>query len=373
MKVLHLAIIYICFFCKPAAKAFGKKNRVPSIPHPDQTFTMPAEEHPHEGTWLQWPHDYEDPSRNLVRRYEESWIQMTLALHEGERVHIIVYNAFQHGRVKTLLTQRGCDMSAIDFYEFPTNDVWTRDNGPIFVFDNQDKNLTISNWEFNGWGNKFPYKESNEVPKLIAEELGLPIVDVPMVHEGGSVEVDGRGTLMAKRSSILNRNRNKGWKQKDAEAYFSHYLGVNNFIWLDGQKGLDITDDHIDGTARFARKNTIVTFYRKDFLNRKEYDILEKAVNADGEKYNLVHLPITTRRVAGREYGYYVNYYVGNKVVLMPSFDDPSDDVAAATLQELYPNRKVVMIPMVEVLKDGGMVHCVTQQQPIRTYTPIES
>lgn len=235
--------------------------------------------------------------------------------------------------------------------------MWVRDNGPIFVFDKQNR-LRVTDWGFNGWGGRCEFSNCNQIPKRVAEALNLPITTVPMVNEGGSVEIDGRGTLMAKRSSILNRNRNKGWKQQDAEAYFSRYLGVSNFIWLDGLKGGDITDDHIDGTARFANGDTIVTFFRKDFEDPKEYDILKTATNADGKTYKIVHLPLTKRKVVNRDYGFYINYYIGNEVVLVPSFDDPNDVIAADSMQALYPGRKVVSIPMKEVLRDGGTVRC---------------
>ena len=342
-----------------------KTMNVPQIFDPDRMFHMPSEEETHEGTWLAWPHDYEsNKSRNLVKRYEESWIQMTLALHTGERVHLIVYNSIEKDRVSHRLHERGCDMQQIDFYIWPTEDVWIRDFGPIFVF-NYTNQLCVENWGFNGWGNKAPFENCNDVPRKVAEALDLSCITIPMVNEGGSVEVDGDGTLMAKRSSILNKNRNPGWTQNDAEDYFRKYLAVTNFIWLDGVKGLDITDDHIDGTARFADSKTIVTFERKDFLDQKEYGILDNAVNEKGEKYRLVHLPVTTRKVVKGDYGYYINFYVGNKVVLVPSFDDPNDRVAQKRLEAIYGDkRKVVLIPMTEVLKDGGMIHCVTQQQP---------
>lgn len=337
---------------------------VPPIPDPGRQFFMPSEEEPHEGTWLQWPHNYEgNKSRRLVERYQESWIQMVLALHTGEKVHIIVYNETELDRVHGILEKRGCDMKQIDFYDWPFEDVWIRDNGPIFVFD-ENNQLLVMDFGFNGWGKKYPYKNSNKIPQKVAKELNLSCVTVPMINEGGSVEIDGKGTLMAKKSSILNRNRNKGWRQQDAEAYFTRYLGVTNFIWLNGTKGQDITDDHIDGTARFSHDNVIVTFFREDYLDPREYDILANACNAKGEKFRLVHLPLTKRKIIKGEYGFYVNFYVGNEVVLMPGFDDPNDDVAADTLQALYPKRKVIKIPMTEAFKDGGMVHCVTQQQP---------
>ncbi|KAL3937715.1 MAG: hypothetical protein SGARI_002010, partial [Bacillariaceae sp.] len=336
----------------------------PAIPDPERrNFFMPGEEEPHEGTWLQWPHNRttsrgRGKDKDLIKRYEPAWVQMTKALHTGEKVHLIVYDEVYRERIRQLLEGEGCDMSQIDFYVHKTDDVWCRDNGPVFVRDSDTDALHITDWGFNGWGNKNDYELSNAIPKLIAKDLNMPCTTIPMVNEGGSIEIDGNGTLMAKKSCILNRNRNPGWTQEDAEAYFSRYLGVTNFVWLDGTKGLDITDDHIDGTARFANGDTIVTFFRDDFEVRKEYDVLKQATNAKGEPYKMVHLPLTKKKCVNRDYGFYINYYVGNDVVLMPSFDDPSDEEAKNTLQNVYKDRQVVMIPMKEVLKDGGMMHC---------------
>ena len=170
---------------------------------------------------------------------------------------------------------------------------------------------------------------------------------------------------MAKRSSILNENRNPGWKQPDVERYFRKYLGVVNFIWLDGQKGGDVTDDHVDGTARFANGDTIVTLYRQDHTNPHEYNILASAKDANGQTYKLVHLPLTTRKINKvKDYGIYINYYMGNGVVLMPTYNDPNDARAKQILADLYPQREVIGIHAVELYKDGGILHCVTQQQP---------
>ncbi|CAB9526431.1 Putative agmatine deiminase [Seminavis robusta] len=344
---------------------------VPRIPTSDK-FRMPPEEYPHEGTWLQWPHNFGwDPDH--VQRYEATWIAMTQALHTGEKVHIIVYNDAEQERVQHILSQppNSMDMTQIDFYTFHTDDVWVRDNGPIFVFDTNsedEEELCITNWIFNAWGGKADDYYDNYVPLKVGHALELPVMDVPMVLEGGSIEVDGRGTLMAKRSSILNANRNKGWTQQDAERFFSHYLGVTNFIWLDGKKGgSDITDDHIDGTARFANGDTIVTFYKEDFVAPKEYKILQNAKDAQGQPYKMVHLPCTKHKLKRvGDYGIYTNFYVANKVVLVPAFDDPNDKVAMDKLARLYPTRQAVGIPCTEVYRDGGLVHCITQQQPAK-------
>ncbi|KAI2497371.1 agmatine deiminase [Fragilaria crotonensis] len=255
----------------------------------DQIYTMPSEEELHEGTWLQWPHN-NGWDRHHVQRYEGSWIQMAQALHHGERVHVIVYNARHMRRVKCLLRHNGLDMAKLDFWIQPTNDVWIRDNGPIFVRD-ENGTLMIENYGFNGWGGKADYWKDNMVPIRVAQGLGLPHLDIPMINEGGSFDVDGNGTLMAKKSSILNPNRNPGMTQSDAESIFCKYLGVTNFIWLEGERDIDVTDDHIDGTARFAGNNTIVTLYPDDFSDPSEYDVLVNACNANGEPYTIVHLP----------------------------------------------------------------------------------
>jgi len=257
-------------------------------------------------------------------------------------------------------------MSQIDLFAWRYEDVWIRDNGPIFVFDDKNR-LNVTDWGFNGWGGRYKYADSDKIPTKVGGALGLSVTNVPMINEGGSVEIDGKGTLMANRSSILNSNRNPGVTQAGAEACFRKYLGISNFIWLDGVKGQDVTDDHIDGTARFADSETIVTYYREDFMNPMEYDILVAFTNAMGEPYRIVHLPLTSDIVSNIDYGSYINFYVGNKVVLVPGYDDPNDDVAVEILQDLYgDDRRVVLIPMTEVFRDGGMVHCVTQQQPRR-------
>lgn len=348
------------------AVSYAKTLRSSSIPRAivSEMYTMPSEEERHEGTWLQWPHNYGWDPRH-IERYQEAWIQMTQALHTGERVHIIVFNQSELNRVRKVLTKRGLDMSNIDFWEYPTNDVWVRDNGPIFVRD-KHKNLIVENWKFNGWGGKADFFDDNDIPIYVARDLDLRRVDVPMTNEGGSIELDGKGTLMAKKSSIINQNRNPGLTQTKVETFFRKYLGVTNFIWLDGQRGLDVTDDHIDGTARFANTKTIVTTKRDDFVNASEYDVLVGARSAQGKPYKLVHLPITRKTILNSGYeGIYVNYYVGNDVVIVPTYNDPMDQEALRILGGVYLTRRIVGVNMEELYSDGGAVHCVTQQQPV--------
>lgn len=325
-------------------------------------YTMPAETAMHEGTWLQWPHDFTYGGGH-ARKHDATWVAMTKALCTGERVHIIVYDAHEQSRVRALLRSNQVDLSKVDFHVWQTDDYWVRDNGPIFVFNKRDE-LIVEDWRFNGWGGREPYAKSDGIPAEVGAALNLTTVPVGMVNEGGSVELDGQGTLMAKRSSILNRNRNPGLSQEEAEAYFKKYLGATHFIWLEGVRNQDITDDHIDGTARFADEHTIVTYLERD-ADPAEYAILKNAKNAAGQAYRIVGLPLTQNDVPGmREKGAYINFYVGNRVVLVPNFGDPNDRVANEILQGIYPNRTIVGIPAVELAKEGGGVHCVTQQQP---------
>ncbi len=340
------------------------ENLQPVSPPEDAVaYTMPSEEAAHQGTWLQWPHKY-TYGQQQPNRYDPIWVEMTKALHTGELVHIVAYNETEKNRIIQLLEQAGVDMNQIDFLIEKTEDVWVRDNGPIFVHDENNK-LMITNWEFNGWGGKYDFKHDNLIPSHVSNATGVSKIDIDMVLEGGAIEVDGAGTLMATRSSILNNNRNPGLTQAQAETFFKHYLGITNFVWLDGIAGLDITDMHIDGIARFVGDHTIAT-YPKEFAENygdavisRDYNVLETAKNAKGEPYNIVELP-----VASKSEGSYLNYYVGNEVVVVPNYNESTDVAANAIIQGLYPEKKVVGVMVNELWKDGGAIHCVTQQQP---------
>lgn len=340
-----------------------------------QSGYMPDETSLHEGTWLQWPHDY-TYGRAYRDRIEPTWVAMTRALVSSENVHIVVYNNAEKTRVRNVLQGAGVPLAKVDFLVRPTDDVWVRDNGPVFVYDRNDR-LTITDWGFNGWGYDAPYRKDDSVPGAVARTHGLPSVDLnDVVLEGGAIEVDGRGVLMATRSSTREPNRNADLSQSEFEQVLRDQLGVAKFIWLDGAPGgkEDITDMHIDGFARFGTPDTIVTMNHADLrewgLSDTDAAALYRATDIDEAPYRFVQLPLTQRDVVtsyGYELGYkgsYVNYYVGNTVVLVPEYKDPNDAVAKAILQRLYPGRTVVGIDVRNLYRNGGMVHCVTQQQP---------
>ena len=343
-------------------------------------YTMPSEEALHEGTWLQWPHDYTYSFG--ASDFEPTWVEITEALVTSENVHIIAYNEEEKNHIEYILGVSGVSMENVDIFIIPNDDFWVRDNGPIFVY-NQENQLHITDWGFNGWGGDTPHELCDEAPNLLAPQINLPLLDLnTMVLEGGAIEVDGAGSMMATRSSITGSDRNPNLTESEIENYMTTYLGLTNFIWLDGIFGgwEDITDQHIDGFAKFHETNTIITMNEVDldywYVSADDIYTLYNATQANGEVYNYVYLPLTDNNVVttwGQNLGYkgsYVNYYIANTLVLVPNYNDPQDNVANAIIQELYPEKEVVGIDSRNILANGGMVHCITQQQP-QTLNPI--
>jgi agmatine deiminase len=336
-------------------------------------YTMPEETAQHEGTWLQWPHNdlygpyYQDD-------VEPTWIAMTKALLTSEKVHIIVKNEAHKNHVISVLTTAALPLTNIDFFLFETNDVWVRDNGPVFVFDQSNK-LTILDWGFNGWGGDVAYKKCDVIPNSVSSQIDIPRIDLSdCVMEGGAIEHDGNGTMMATRSSVTHESRNPNLTESEIEKYLTAYLGITKFIWFDGVYGNDITDMHIDGFMKFANESTILTMNRADLdywmLTNDEINTLYNATNTKGEPYEFVYVPLTknnvktTRGEVLKMKGSYANYYIANTVVLVPTYKDENDAEALRIIQGIYPNRTVVGIDVRNLYEYGGMIHCVTQQQP---------
>jgi agmatine deiminase len=336
-------------------------------------YAMPEENYEHEGTWLQWPHNY--LFGNNYRDYvEPTWIAMTSALQSGEKVHIIAYDSNEQSHIISVLNNAGIPLTNIDFYIHQTDDVWIRDNGPIFVFD-QNYYLHILDWGFNGWGDDAPYSKCDVIPKRVSEDINIPWIDLSaMILEGGAVEHDGKGTMMATRSSITHSSRNPALTESQIEEYLTTNMGIRKFIWLDGLYGSEITDMHIDGVMKFANDSTIVSMNNIDLLywelSQSDIDILYSATDINNKPYNFVYIPLTQNNVKttdGRnigDKGAYTNFYIANEVVLVPTYNDPNDADALNIIQDIYPNRTVVGIDVRNLYLFGGMVHCVTMQQP---------
>ncbi len=344
-------------------------------------FHMPAEWERHEGTWLQWPHDHTYPDHQM--RLEHIWLAMTRVLHEHETVHIIVPDEQREEHVHQQAAYYGFDRGNIELHVLPTNDVWARDSGPIFLVSDKGE-LAATDWNFNGWGERYPHDLDRKVPSGIANLLSVPLFTAPITLEGGGIEVNGQGTLLATLSSIVNPNRNPGKSQNEIEQIVRQYLGIEHFIWLTGAVGMGDTDMHIDGAARFVDEATVLYSWTDEPSHprypyfRRHRDELETAVTQSGKPLTLVPLPVTEARVYATSgvstvapfklvpsLGLYANYYVANDVVLVPVYGDANDARAKAIIAEHFSQRQVIGILAHFLAELGGMIHCVTQQQPL--------
>ena len=370
--LVSMALVVILFASCGCNETSSKTDSL--SPTTEILYTMPEESEPHEGTWLYWPHQYQF-GITYRNRLDATWVAMTKALVPSEKVHLVAYDETEKNRIIGLLNTEGVPLTNVDFKIYKTDDVWSRDGGPIYVRDKAG-NWVIEDWGFNGWGKKFAYANCTLIPTKIANDQAKTVVDLnnTMIIEGGAVEIDGNGTLLATKSAILNNNRNPGMTQAKAEEILTKYYGVTHFMWLDGVAGLEITDMHIDGFAKFVNQNTLVTMSKADLLSwdvpQADIDKLYAAKNKNGTAYTILQLPLTKNNAVtayGKALGYkgsYANFYIANTVVLVPNYNDPNDIIANAAIQKLYPNRTVVGIDVRNLYENGGMVHCVTQQQP---------
>ena len=352
-------------------------------------YHMPAEWESHEGTWLIWPHN--DTHEGSQLHLEHLWLEMTMALHEHETVHIVVPDEQRREHLHHTFVYYGLDESNLDVHIISNDDVWVRDCGPIFLVDKQGE-LAVTTWNFNGWGGRYPFKKDRLVPSAVAEKLSLPLFTAPITLEGGAIEVNGRGTLIATRSSIINPNRNPGKSQEEIETAIKEYLGVQHIIWLTGASrefcdlvGSD-TDLHVDGYARFTDESTVLYSWTEDVsinfypVLKQHRDELHNGCTESGIPLTLVRLPkpknemYSTRSSSTRppfdsklSLGTYANFYIANNIVLVPVYGDINDARAKSILAEHFPDREIVGIPAWATAELGGMMHCVTQQQPTTT------
>jgi agmatine deiminase len=350
-------------------------------------YRMPAEWEPHEGTWLIWPHN--DTHGDSQLHLEHLWLEMTMALCEHETVHIIVPDERRREHLNHQLTYYGLNDSNLDIRIISNDDVWVRDCGPIFLM-NELGELSITAWNFNGWGERYPYLKDRLVPEKTAEALSLPLFTAPITLEGGAIEVNGKGTLIATRSSILNENRNPGKGQEEIGGAIRDFLGIEHIIWLSGAPrefcdavGSD-TDLHIDGYARFTDESTVLYSWTDNEANafypylKRHRDELRNARTESEKPLTLVSLPkpeneMYSTLTASRRPPFkskaslatYANFYIANNVVLVPVYGDINDARAKDIIAEQFPTREIIGIPAWATAELGGMMHCVTQQQPL--------
>lgn len=335
-------------------------------------YRMPAEWEPHRATWLCWPHSPETWPGQL-ERVKGIWAEMAREISRREELSLLVNDEREEAEVKKRLMDVGAAMENVSFYKIPTVDVWIRDYGPTFVTKEGDGPLAFIDWIFNAWGGKYPsYLRDDGVAREIAGLLNVPVFEAGIVLEGGSIEVNGRGSCLATEQCLLNPNRNPHLGRGEIEGVLKHYLGVDHILWLGEGIAGDDTDGHIDDIARFLDPTTVVCVIEDDPRDenyrplQENYERLQGATDQDGRKLNVVKLPMPgpvffegVRLPAS-----YANFYIANGLVLVPTYDHPNDRRALGLLQELFPDRKVVGLPCTPVVIGLGAVHCVTQQEP---------
>ncbi len=333
---------------------------------------MPAEWAKHQGTWLSFPRPEGISFPEGYEKIPLVWAEMTRILRNHEEVHI---NYFDEGHlliIKEALSQKGVKVGENVFlHPFPAYEPWCRDHGPIVLKKGEDR--AIVDWGYNAWGGKYPpFDLDDDIPNRVADFLKLPVFKNPIVMEGGSIEVNGEGTLLTTESCLLNPNRNPQLTKVEIEQQLIDYLGVTQILWLgDGIEG-DDTDGHVDDLTRFVNPTTVVTILEEDpqdsnferlVENRKR---LESMTTAKGEKLQIIDLPTpgVIEREGQRLPASYANFYIANGIVLLPIFNHRNDKKAIDILQGCFPSRQVIGIPSLDLIWGLGAYHCITQQIP---------
>ena len=337
-------------------------------------YHMPAEWGPHEATWLSWPHK----EASWPGRFEpvpHVFAQITKQLTQTELVRLNVADEDFAERVRKLLKASDVNLDHVRFHLNPTNDAWCRDHGPIYVVRdvNGQRERAINDWGYNAWGDKYPpYDLDDVVPTRIAAEFGERLFMPNIVMEGGSLDVNGHGTLLTTEACLLNPNRNPHLDKAQIEQYLKDYLGVSHILWLgDGIIG-DDTDGHIDDLTRFVTPDTVVTVVEEDPADanyeilRDNYRQLLTMKDQDGQPLNVVTLPMPAADYIDdqRLPMSYANFYVANEQVLLPTYRDANDARALEILQRCFPCHRVTGIDCKDLIWGLGSIHCISQQQP---------
>ncbi len=333
-------------------------------------YTMPAEWEKHSCVWLAWPHD--KTTFPEIEKVEEVYVEIISLIHESENVNLFVRDNTMKGKVAGLLDEKSIDLKKIHFTVFDYADVWFRDFGPIFVLDRTKRKLAMLHWVFNAWGGKYDsLMKDTIIPSIINRQMHLPYFEPQMILEGGSIDVNGKGTLLTTEQCLLNKNRNPDLSREEIEQSLKDYLGVSNIIWL--KKGIagDDTDGHVDDVARFVSPRTILCAYEEDETDenypvlKENYEILCNSEDQNGNPLNIIKLPMPGFvGIENRLPASYANFYIGNKVVLVPVFGQENDKRALSIIQKAFPDRKVTGIDCTDLVYGFGAIHCITQQQP---------
>jgi agmatine deiminase len=340
---------------------------------------MPAEWEPHAATWLAWPHNRSDWPGKFG---PIPWVfaEIVRRIAAGERVRLLV-NSSTAARARRVLTHAGVDLAQIDALSVPTDRGWTRDTGPLFVRrDRPPAELAIARFRFNAWAKYPDWKRDDRIPERAARRFNRRLFPIrsggrDVVLEGGSIDVNGRGTLLTTEECLLDPDvqvRNPRLSRADLEAVLRGALGVTNVLWLGRGIAGDDTHGHVDDLCRFVDARTVVLCRETDPRDANYRALAENRERLqgmrleDGGSIDVVDLPMPAPLAfrGQRLPASYANFYVANAAVLVPTFNDPNDRAALGILAELFAERPVVGIHAVDLVWGLGTIHCLTQQEP---------
>ena len=331
---------------------------------------VPAEWEPQEAIWIQWPGHWE-------KAYEPTFAKMADIISRYEKLHILYHSDKIYADAQKAISDIGVDLknNNILWHKVPNDNAWMRDNGPVYILDNNE--VRIQNWNFDAWGGAFgsdiPFSLDDKVPNEVGSILDIPVDQINIVHERGNLEFNGLDTVILNWSTLGDPSRNLNYNKQQAEHDLKKYFGVSNVVFIEGVPDGDLTKGHIDGIARFIGTNTVVVIQctpnslcRTDSNDAKIYDEAAKVIQEAG--FNVIREPIE----GFVEYNNqkfdtnYMNWLVGNGFVIVPGFGNPeTDNRAKSRIETYFPSRDVYIIEMLSSWAAGGGVHCHTNDQPV--------
>lgn len=336
-------------------------------------YRFPAEWEAHTATWLSWPHKQESWPGKISTIYKP-YSEFVKLLSLSEKVRINVSGETMRDEAINYLIAAQVDLNQVEFFMHPTNDAWCRDHGPAFLVNSRlDKPKAIVDWNYNAWGGKYPpYEQDDIIPTLIANHFNLPVFNPGIVMEGGSVEFNGKGTILTSRCCLLNPNRNPHLNQQQIEQFLYDYYGQEQVLWVgEGIVG-DDTDGHIDDTVRFVNADTVVTVVEEN-KSDENYQLLQDNLSElkkmrllNDKQLNVIELPMPDPVVYDdmRLPASYANFYISNSHVIVPTYRCKNDEKALDIIASCFKDRQVAGIDSTDIIWGLGSFHCLSQQEP---------
>lgn len=335
-------------------------------------YYFPAEFAEHEATWLSWPHKEASWPGKLDLIYP-AYSKFVKEVAKNEWVRINVADEAMREDAVAHLLKADVDLEKVRFYFHPTNDAWCRDHGPAFLLNKDGKSKAVIDWGYNAWGGKYPpYDLDDVIPTLIGQRFDLPVFHPGIVMEGGSVEFNGKGSLLTSTACLLNENRNPHLNQQQIEQYLIDFYGVEQILWVDEGIVGDDTDGHIDDTIRFVNEDTVLTVIEEN-KSDENYGLLQHNLKQlkemrllNGKQLNIIELPMPEAVIHEdqRLPASYANFYIANSSVIVPTYRSKMDDKALQIIQESFSDRSVIGIDSTDIIWGLGSFHCLSQQEP---------